>query len=605
MTGPDGIGGLKAKLIAMLAGNTKVGKTEEELQKMSVEELMALKEDLQAGLSGKGAEFTDGFVRSTNNKTTEAPKESERKNNIGGYIAAGAIAIGAGIIGGIKGAAAGAGSGAVFGGIGAVPGAIIGAIAGIVIGVGTALGLSACTKEKDPVAQINLNNYNQNETNITIVNNYDEVVAALEANGYKLDEILKLMEQMQQTNQTGFQNIQDQLQHLSAQQEAQFYVLLGKLDELGLNVTTVLSNIGDDLSAAIQYMTELLQENSELLQQILEKLGDLETGMQQNFQALIAQVLATGGDLGALLEQIKALLETNNDILNEHSQILNQILAAIQGLDSHLQAGVMQIITQIMNSTGDISALLEQLKALLQTNNNILNQHTQVLNDILAAIQGLDANLQAGIMQLLTQIMNSTGDINAALEEIKQLLQTNNALLTQIYNKLNQMDAHMQEGFNAMIAQIIQSGGNITEKLEQLLAAINAITPAIIEAINNINPGNVDLQPVINAINALNNNVSAQAASLYALLAHISSQIDDVNDKLNAIHTIATQTLNVAQHMDGDLHTIIGLLNQIIDGQCEDCCDAVIELLQQILTAIVTGTNDEGFTGDEYNDLLG
>ena len=180
--------------------------------------------------------------------------------------------------------------------------------------------------------------------------------------------------------------------------------------------------------------------------------------------------------------------------------------------------------------------------------------------------------------------------------------------IAQILAKLDGMDANQQASLLQMLQHMIQIEQNQNQQSEQMQTIINLIH----QLQNGQNVTQQSLDAILAAINNLNGNVTEQGNALAILLTQILGKLDSIDNKVGAIQATATTMLSVVQHMDGDNHIIIGLLEQIIANQgnnynndCLECCQQVVILLEQIVAYIVNGgTNNEGFDGTEYDDLF-
>jgi len=564
---------LIGRIFNRLFGSTD--KLEETDSKTRASEEKDVKEALPASLRGKAERVGDDFVsekENPENKQKQQGDGEEKEENRGGagLIVAGAVGV-----------------------AGLVAGAIFAPVATAVIGIGglLAFGLTSCSKDRYAVIQI---------VNVKPENPANEQLIAM------IDNLTKLVQQML----TEMQN--------QSQQNTQMINYLGTISTNLSNLYNLVLTTGQDMTDKLNEIIRLLTElmNNENLhhegvmayfaqlsgqlatmdenqqnnaQAILQYMQQMDANQQERFIQLLEALNNMGANLTVILSSLGSNLENIEELIvqllaqvNTIQAKLNEINAVISNLNSNMQAGFQAVINAIMQN----GATLEEILAMLENIKNLVNQvsnqvqqgntqNQQLLNQILQAIQGLSTELQAGIAQILA--------------------------------KLDGMDANQQNAFLQMIQHMIDIKAGQGEQNMQMQTIINLIA--------NLDPGSgtpVDLTPILNAIDNLNNNITNQSTALGALLAQILGKLDDIDDKVGTIQTIATNALNVVQHMDGDNHIIIGLLEQIIANQgnymgndCLECCENVIILLEQILNAITNGTNDEGFTGDEYNDLLG
>lgn len=477
-----------------------------------------------------------------------------------------------------------------------------------------------------------------------------------------LGQIYSQLETMDLHQQENTIAVLNALQELKEQNEAQYNMLMAKLDEMNLNIVTGFSNTiaaiiqqGGNISDQINQLIELMGQVQTTLTEVLAAIHDLDANMQAGFEAMLQQFAMNGATLEeilAMLQNIKTLVQQGNAQNQQYFQnIINgisglnatiqngvaQILAAISGLGANLQGYFLQLLDAIVTGHGDIQALL----------NELLSQVTQLNNkmdEVLAAIHDLDANMQAGFTAMMDAVMANGATLEQVLamldhimnmiNQVNNNVQNGNGLLQQILGGINNLNATIQTGVAQILAALDGISAALQANVLQILAKLdqmdehhqsavlqmlqhminiengqdqqNQNLQTIINLIENLDlSGNaVDLTPVINAINNLNNNVTQQSLSLGALVAQVLNKLDSIDDKVGVVKTIAQSTLAVAQHVDGDVHIIIGLLNQIIDNQCDDCCDEILVLLEEILAALYSGSNDEGFHEGDFDDLF-
>ena len=547
--------------------------TQSEISGLTPMESKALLEALGGKLPdvGEQVEFKGG--KKTEEPLPETPKKKSWLQKLG---------IGAAVVGvtTVIGAIVGGAVGLLGGGVGAVPGAVGGAKAGAALGVLLG-GATSCTIDTEPDVNVIHNETNYN-INVSVLNENEA------------------------TNEL-------------------------------INLIKDLINQNADLKTAIEDLKNSQDENAqktlELLQQLVERLGQLEVGIDQIAQILFEQ--------GVSLDEIVALLEASNktqdDILNElsngHDEIrayLENILNAINN-GNEIDANTNKILSQLLEKVGNIEsgdseilAMLEKIFAFVQEsidNNNEMDEKTYALLETLvkSVQEGNAANAK-----FYEAILNKLDGLEGVMKDyLKNILDAVNA--------------------NGTISEDIR---NLTQKvLEQInnhAVADNDALKAILEAINNLSVGsggNVDLSKIEEMLAAL----LKQTAENGDILTDINGKLDVINmtikaatdeiknllgDKFDQNNEYFKQIIDKLEGLGGEgyddtellekLDTILNILGNINNNTNKD---DLLAKLDEILAAIkdhkvivdVTGKitcdcncgqNHEGIVGD-LGDLLG
>lgn len=564
-------------------------------------------EAMQAGLSGVGAEFTDGFQSNSVKPRQEEPeKPGFWQRPIGKAVTVvGAAAVGA--LGGF----------ALIGGLG---GALVG---GVAVGL---LGLASCQKQP-PVPSVQININDEDTTNVYVdmgdlLQALKDIKAAIEAGNTKLQEIYDKLVEIQgklndldqnQTNllnavnnvivnaDTGFTNLMDALYKILAQLETmdqhqadnttiilnaiaqmddhmqmQFGDLMHQLMDMDhhqqAGMTAILAAIVQldqhQQENAAAMMQELLN-NNELLQQILDKMDQLSANQQVYFQQIIAQLMGMSGDLQALLNAMNLNNELLNQILNKMDLLnaaiqnaVTQLLAKLDQIDQHNQQGFLNVINH-----------LDQFGAMVQ----------QGITEILGKLDQLDATLQAGIL--------------AILNKLDQMDANQQQAVLAILNKLTQLDANNQEGLSQIIALLQGLNAQNTALFAQLLAKLDNIEANQVEQIQQlaailaaIQNGNVQLENIMEFISELDLGDGVNLDVIVGLLQQLLAQaqangntLGDINaNQLTQIQQLAAIYAAI-QSGNVQLDNIATMIANLDLGSASVNLDAIEGLLQQIL----------------------
>jgi len=562
-------------------------------------------EAMQAGLSGIGAEYTDGFNRSNKN---EKPQEQKEKSFWDRPIGKVLTVVGS--------AAVGAGAGALL--IGGLSGAIVG---GAVVGL---LGLASCTKEKveDPkpsdITDLPIDDDgNATIEDTTIVNqtvnidlgsllaSMNAILAAINQGNQNLQAIYdKLKEISQQVNQLSTQLSESQINLLNA-----INSLINKIDVNHDDTMNALNAI----LAKLQTMDD---NNAANFTAILNAMANMDVTMQHNFGMLLEQLMQMDENqqagVAAILAAITHLEATEQQNaanimqqLMDNNALLQQILNKINGLSEQQQQYFQQIIVQLMGMGGDLQALLDAL-----------NANNDLLNEILGKMDQLNATIQHAVEQLLAKLdqidtNNQEGFLNV-INHLSELNATMQAGVVAILNKLDQMDASQQQ----LLLQILGNLDNIsTNQLEQIQQLANIL--AAIHA-GNVQIGNIatliqnlDLGTGVNldVIESLLQQILAQEQANGNVLNNIQNNQTLIINTVNSIHAQITQ---IQQQFNEFANENLNYLQQILDriptdiAGCNCDCERIIELLEIIVDCLQNPDwNHEGLIEDDWGDILG
>ena len=206
-----------------------------------------------------------------------------------------------------------------------------------------------------------------------------QLIALLQANNLKLDDIAELLKQ------NGV-----------------------KLDVI---VDMMNQQLGND-----EQIKKLLKENNELLKAILDAMGNLGNDVNAQLQAILAQLKkgnAKIDDVIALLNTINANVVQGN---NDNKEMLTKILAAINKLGVD-QAKYFNLILDAINRVGDqipdytalLNAILAKLDRIGDSVDNGFNASLAKMQEILEAIQNHEVHVTVDVTGKVTCECNCQG----------------------------------------------------------------------------------------------------------------------------------------------------------------------------------------------------
>ncbi|MCQ2739175.1 MAG: hypothetical protein MJ237_02980, partial [bacterium] len=272
------------------------------------------------------------------------------------------------------------------------------------------------------------------------------------------------------------------------------------------------------------------------LDTIIENMNNMIAHQEQQTTCMY-NILNELGMLNQYNEDVKALIEELLVEVQAGHLTLEELLNQMNQLDANVALGFVNVLNAMQNlsptSHEHLVHLLEQILAKITEGNNNNNANAA---EILAALQNLsgqignlNTNVQTGIFNILAAIAG----LNGGIEELKPIL---NAILTMI----NTMDQNQQQAYVDQMEVLTTIMQNQTEGLHFLEIII----------------GNQNVQ-----IN--------QLTQIITLLNSIKAKCDQINVKFD---------------------DVLAILNEI---QCDDCCETIIILLQELL-------NHEGIIDDPF-----
>ena len=568
---------------------------------------------------------------------------------------------------------AGAGGVATGGGIGffigGPAGAAAGAFIGGLIGLGVAV-ISGCSEELPPP--------NTSETN----NNYDVDVNIIQKidTGMSKEELLEVLKEF--WNSTEINEIVEALKSINKTTEmivillmelgASFDKVIAALETMDTTQQDILNTLSNGNAAILESLqnilnavnagTELSAENNKLLAQLLEMVGNIDTGtdpaitnlLEKIFTMLETAINQQNNSDSELQDSLQTLISSVNAILESLQKILDKVNAGteLSAENNKLLAQLLEMVGNINTETDPaITNLLEKIFTMLEMAINQQNNSDSKLQDLLQTlIDKVDAFMQGSqtadekTLKLLETLIDSVNAGNAANAQFYET----------ILNKLDGLEAVIKDYLMNILDAVNKNGEisadirNLTQKvLEQInghAVADNDALKAILEAINNLSVGtggNVDLSKIEEMLAAL----LKQTEENGNLLTDINGKLDVINmtikaatdeiknllgDKFDQNNEYFKQIIDKLEGFGSEgyddtellqkLDTILNILGNISDNTNKD---DLLSKLDEILAAIkdhkvivdVTGKitcdcncgndqNHEGIVGD-LEDLLG
>lgn len=216
---------------------------------------------------------------------------------------------------------------------------------------------------------------------------------------------------VQQFDPTQFQEILDRLDEMEANQQTQFNILLGMLEDLQNDVNQ--GNAANaDLLNAIEDLATAVAGNTNLLNQLLTQMGDLADD-----QDLVISIL------NSLVTQLADLQDQVDDIDSQISTLLTNVLTLVSDVDD-LQSMLNNMSNQLDDVEDAMIALssdFNQLEYVVQQNHNALVAlSNQVLTALAAQQNQLDdfEQVQQQILSNLLSLANEIEDLQDAIANL-------------------------------------------------------------------------------------------------------------------------------------------------------------------------------------------
>ena len=494
------------------------------------------------------------------------------------------------------------------------------------------------------------------------VENYTQFMQQIAQNTQLLNDILDAIHQLDANNQTAFNQLMAQLIGIGGDIQDLLDAVHENTDVLNL-ILTKLGSINNNIVGMQGFLNNILAElismhgdmntndgqNMQLMLQLIDLVGENNTlleGLTQQQQAQFAQLMAQIMAIIGNQNNTNVNLETIINLIGQNNQLIVNLTNTVNGWQQQQQQQFNQLMAQIMVMIGNqeganatLNAILEAIQNATTQGNMNAQQIIALLNNMNGTIQGWQAQQQQQFYDVMAQLMAIVGNqnnanvtLNAILDAVQNCSLTVDEILSvlndisgkmnfiqaqlqnmqvedrafyqAILNKLDGMSLTQQQAYVDIIQRMINIENGQGTQTQQMQVIIDLIQNL------NIGGGDVDLQPILDAITALGNNVTNQGTALAALLTQILNKLDSINNKVSVIQTVAGNIYAVAQSTNGVSQQILEILQQLADGllPCDDddCCEQIIAILQEILDAILNNDwNHEGIIEDEWDDLLG
>ncbi|MBR1373416.1 hypothetical protein IJ556_03075, partial [bacterium] len=334
-------------------------------------------------------------------------------------------------------------------------------------------------------------------------------------------------------------------------------------------LAAILANGGklDDIIALLNKMNQTLEKNTAHLQDIkdienailiaLKKLG---TDTQKYFMAILDAINANGdkiGDLKALLQVIANLVKEGNE---QQIDATEKILAALAKLDFHVVEGADKILQAVLQGNMKLDDVLKLLNII---NNNVVKGNKQQEE---AAEKLLQAVVNNGLK--LDNIAKILQDIKAITDKGFTGV---NTLLNAILEKLGKMDNNNAANFQAVINAIkninISGGGTVDlSTVEALLRQLVEIAKANGGKLDNIIEQN---QMVIGLLQTMKSNLDNNLAKILTKMDQLDANqktIIEYLKKLSAKADTIIAQLNNGSNCNVDFDALMAKLQEILEA---------------------------------------
>ena len=442
---------------------------------------------------------------------------------------------------------------------------------------GTAAAAIACADQEQ-------NNYQG--TQIKVINNYDDCLAALKAlqqqvtfadqnNQKKIDDLLKLISDFMKQNQADFKDLKDGLkttnetvQNIDSLMETLVNQVSQKLLDAIDAVKKSINDNGVMIGEKLDTTNEKLETANGILAEIRDLLSNLPNNLKVMFQDDINAIIngiADNGDkldsMNKILKWINTNLKKNNELTKENGKKLDNLFALMKKFSQRTG-------TQLDVIIGKLTAQGKRI------------------DDLMTLLCRLDANQEERNNKVINAINNAAGYLGSYIHDAAS------SLTSVLVDGFNAVITTNEAGFNSLIQQ-----GNTTNGL---LAQIGNVVNAIYEK----PVAQFDSAGIIRAIQ--DNGVTLEA--LYAGLSVVNDNIvqSDANNVklLNAI--LANLPKGQAASEGKDYTNLLNaILNKIPSDSCKCDVDAIVNAInnKEISVTIEGGKCCCG-QGENYNPTV-
>ncbi len=389
-----------------------------------------------------------------------------------------------------------------------------------------------------------------------------------------------------------------------------------------INLIKDLINQNADLKTAIEDLKNSQDENAqktlELLQQLVERLGQLEVGIDQIAQILFEQ--------GASLDEIVALLEASNktqdEILNAlsngHDEIrayLENILNAINN-GNEIDANTNKILSQLLEKVGNIEpgdntevlAMLEKIFAFVQEsidNNNAMDEKTYALLETLVesvnAGRTENAQFYQAIIDNMGKLDNNMKDyLNKILDSINE----NTAVSVDIRDLTKQVLDKMGSGttgtdYTAVLEAILKKLSELSDSTQAMDSETKELIQKLIDSVNAGNEANATFyENILNKIDGLE---GVMKDYLKNILDAVNANGTISEDIRNLTQKVLEQINNHSMANNDALKAILEAINNLSVGSGGD---VDLSKIEEMLAALLKQSESNGEVLEQINGKL-
>ena len=477
------------------------------------------------------------------------------------------------------------------------------------------LTLFASCSKGDDITEFNFTNENKNVVNITFdtasllaaMNELTSLLAQINNNTAKTNEELAAIKnrisEIQKQIATIIANQQDSAANAEAFYKQILEVCRGNQELLKFLVGQMTEN-----NDTLKQIKELMEKNNASLEEILEAVSKckyaIESGNKQNhadledvkklitalttlisklpnelkdkFSEYFKSIIVGIADNGAKLDALYNLLAVvNQNVQSGHTAILNKmekmqaILDALFQRFGEFDAKITNMLNAIATAIADMAAKdvdLNKIQSTLEAILDKIGNDKAQMEQITKLLQAINANTVInGQTQL--EILDAVKNNKVPVDEIIKLLQAINANTvingqTQlaILDAIKKLDGNM----TAQFAKLIEIGS----KNNDLQEKANKLIEAVLEAIKKlkIEPGSqtqVDLEALIDVINANSADLSSKLSDIYTLLMTINANVIEGDSANNEILCKILQKLS-GKTESPDFSAILAKLDEIL-----------------------------------------
>lgn len=393
-------------------------------------------------------------------------------------------------------------------------------------------------------------------TNITRIEN---VLQKYEAKLESMNStIQKLETQVNQQNVSDNSNVSSLEKQLGLLQES--YSEFQKQYAINLANTLLMSNMITSLDDITDPDKQVLSASvgQELANQLIQfktenntKLAELELCLNEDIKEQInsmdKRVLTIEQELKNNLMELESKTATKEQLEKEKQLLQNALQATEQALSSQTEENInkaKEALEKTVNELGDTTS--EELK-----------EAKKALEEALASNQ---ADTTQEFTNIKTAISNDVNTTNAKIAGIEDEINELNNTVTDIKSKLNVLDSKVTDNLEE-----IKQNTATKEQLQEEKLALKQLIENTEAAINS--KSEEDILALIDSINAMGDNASAELIEAKENLEKvIAENKDDVTDELNAINNVVANNFASVESNIIDIENNISSLDNDITG---------------------------------------